>query len=335
MISKLFAIESPSFSAPENLAAEAVLTGCAAPGAAILFLWQNEKTVVIGKNQNPWKECRLEPLFRDKGTVVRRLSGGGAVYHDLGNLNVSFCVSRQEEDIPRQAGIILNALGSLGVQASRSGWNDLEIDGKKFSGHAFYRQGACSCHHATLMLRVDREALEKYLSVSPLKLRSRGVDSVRARVANLAEEYPSLTLPALRAALADAFGMEYGNPVETVCLKDFLPEEKKDRLRTLQAQFSSWEWTFGRRLPFDLEDTARFPWGEAEMLLRVDGGHILDCKCYTDAMDPLWTEGMEQALRGVRFTPPDIRAAFSSLSPALEPGMREDLENMLVKMAEE
>ena len=177
MISKLYVTESRSFSAPENLAAEALLTGRVAPGELILFLWQNEKTVVIGKNQNAWKECRLDALRRDGGTLVRRQSGGGAVFHDLGNLNVSFCVSRADEDIPRQTRVILAALRSLGVQASCSGRNDLEFEGRKFSGHAYYRQGAASCHHATLMLKVDRDALEKYLRVSPLKLSSRGVDA--------------------------------------------------------------------------------------------------------------------------------------------------------------
>ena len=94
MISKLTVAESRSYYAPENLATEAMLTDCVHPGELILFLWQNEKTVVIGRNQNAWKECRAEALRRDGGTLVRRLSGGGAVFHDLGNLNISFCVSR-------------------------------------------------------------------------------------------------------------------------------------------------------------------------------------------------------------------------------------------------
>ena len=335
MISKLYVAESPSFSAPENLATEAVLTGCAAPGEIILFLWQNEKTVVIGKNQNAWKECRLSPLLRDGGTLVRRLSGGGAVFHDLGNLNISFCVSRPEEDTPRQTRVILNALRSLGVQASCTGRNDLEFDGRKFSGHAFYRQGAACCHHATLMLQVDQAALEKYLCVSPLKLRSRGVDSVRARVVNLADRFPALTVPALRGALAQAFGEEYALSPAPFPWEERLTDALRARRQEMQTRFASWEWTFGRRIPFDLAKQARFPWGGAEMQLCVTGGRIRDCKCYTDALDPLWTEGMERALQGVRFAPQEIRAVFSSLPAGEDPRMREDLEQMLLKMTEE
>ena len=334
MITKLKVFESKSVSAPENLATEAVLTENAAPGESILYLWQNERTVVIGRNQNAWKECRHTDLIADGGTLVRRLSGGGAVFHDLGNLNISFCLPRQEEDIPRQTKVILNALESLGVQAACSGRNDLTVDGRKFSGHAYWRQGGFSCHHATLMLKVDEEALEKYLNVSPLKLRSRGVDSVRARVKNLKDLYPQLTIPALSGALKDAFSKEYALPAEPFPWEERLGLSGLERFAALRERFSSWEWTFGRRIPFDLEERERFPWGEADVLLRIDGGRIRNVKCYTDAMDPMWTSGMEEALRDRRFTPEDIGAAFLTLPPGTEPRMREDLEEMLVRMAE-
>ena len=334
MISKLYVTESRSFYAPENLAEEAMLTSAVRPGELILYLWQNEKTVVIGKNQNAWKECRLEALRGDGGTLVRRQSGGGAVFHDLGNLNVSFCVSRAEEDIPRQTQVILRALRSLGIQAERSGRNDLEADGRKFSGHAVFRQGAASCHHATLMLQVDREALEKYLHVSPLKLRSRGVESVRARVVNLKDRYPGLTIPALCAALKQGLSEEYGLPAEAFPASR-LTDADRERMREMQSRFESWEWTFGRRVPFDLEEQVRFSWGEVDLQLHIEGGRILDCRCYTDAMDPLWTEGMEQAVKGVRFTPEGILEAFSALPTGDESQMREDLEELLLKMVKE
>ena len=260
------------------------------------------------------------------------MSGGGAVFHDLGNLNISFCTARAEEDIPRQTRIILNALRSLGVQASCSGRNDLEADGRKFSGHAVWRQGAASCHHATLMLKVDRKALEKYLRVSPLKLRSRGVDSVRARVVNLSDRFPSLTVPALCGALKQAAAEEYGLDAEPYPWEERFAGTGRDRLRTLQERFSSWEWTYGRRIPFDLEEETRFSWGGADVQLHVENGRIRDCRCYTDAMDPLWTEEMEAALRGVRLAEEDIRAAFSALPAGTEPRMREDLEKLILKM---
>lgn len=335
MISKLLVAESRSFSAPENLAAEAVLTELVRPGELVLFLWQNEKTVVIGKNQNAWKECRRETLIRDGGTLVRRMSGGGAVFHDLGNLNISFCVSRQDEDIPRQTQVILNALRALDVQASRSGRNDLEADGRKFSGHACYRLGASSCHHATVMLRVDQEALERYLRVSPLKLRSRGIDSVRARILNLADRYPSLTIPALCDALKNAASETYCLPAEPFAWDKRLTVTERERQRAYRERFSSWEWTYGRRIAFDAEKEARFSWGEADLRLRVESGMIRECRCYTDAMDPLWTEDMEKALIGIRFEPEAIRGAFACLPASPEPAMQNDLQAMLQSMAEE
>ena len=331
MISRLLALESPSFSAPDNLALEAALADNVRPGELILYLWQNEKTVVIGRNQNAWKECRPEALRRDGGTLVRRLSGGGAVFHDLGNLNVSFCVPRAEEDIPRQTRVVLSALRLLGVEASASGRNDLELDGRKFSGHAAFRTARASCHHLTLMLRVDREALERYLCVSPLKLRSRGVDSVRARVTNLADRFPALTLPALRAALKDALSAEYGLPLLPFPAQERLPEREKEAWR---ERFSSWEWTFGRPIPFDLEEEARFPWGVAELRLRVEAGRIRACRLWTDAMDPDWPALAADALCGARFAPEDLRAALGTLPPAPEPGMRDDLERMLLTLCE-
>ncbi len=334
MISKLYIAESRTFSAPDNLATESMLTGRAARGEMILFLWQNERTVVIGRNQNAWKECRLESLNRDGGTLVRRLSGGGAVFHDLGNLNVSFCVPRSEEDIPRQTQVMLSALRSLGVQAARSGRNDLEIDGRKFSGHAFYRQGAASCHHATLMLKVAQEALEKYLRVSPLKLRSRGVDSVRTRVANLTDLYPGLTLSSLCEALEQAFSETYRLRAESFSWEDMLTEADCARQKAERERFASWEWTFGRRIPFDLEEQERFPWGEVDLQLHVENGRIHDCKCYTDAMDPVWTEEMEEALKDVRFTPEDVHTAFSALQTGSDPRMKADLEALLLKMTQ-
>lgn len=334
MISTLYAAESRSLYAPENLAAEAFLTRAAGPGTLILFLWRNERTVVIGKNQNAWRECRLDALTGDGGTLVRRLSGGGAVFHDTGNLNVSFCVSRSDEDIPRQTQVILSALRRLGVEAERTGRNDLETDGRKFSGHACYRLDTSSCHHATLMLQVDREALERYLCVSPLKLRSRGVESVRSRVVNLADRYPSLTVSTLCDALRQALSDEYGLPVLPFPWDEHNSGEEIARRQALRERFASWEWTFGRPTPFDLEERARFPWGEAELQLHLERGRIRACRCYTDAMDPLWTGVMEEALVGVRFAPEEIRAAIRALPPPPEPAMRADLENMLVKLSE-
>ena len=157
---------------------------------------------------------------------------------------------------------------------------------------------------------------------------------MRARVLNLTDRFPSLTIPALCEALKAAFSREYGLPAEDFPWEERLTEADRQARQSLREQFASWEWTFGRQMPFDLEEQNRFPWGEASLQIHVDRGRIRGCRCYTDAMDPLWTEGMTEALRDIRFAQEDIRAAFASLPDGSEPGMREDLKNMLLSMTE-
>ena len=189
-----------------NLALEATLLHQVRPGEEILYLWQNQRTVVIGRNQHAANEGRIQALEADGGHLVRRLSGGGAVYHDLGNLNFTFLTCRRDYDVARQTEVILQAVRALGIPAEKNGRNDLTVDGQKFSGHAYYQTGDQCYHHGTLMVSVDLAPLEGYLNVSPLKLQAKGVASVRARVGNLADFCPGLTIPRLRQALVEAFG---------------------------------------------------------------------------------------------------------------------------------
>lgn len=149
-----------------NLSIEEYLLDTVQPGQMILYLWQNERTVVIGKNQNAWKECRFQELEQDGGHLARRLSGGGAVFHDTGNLNFTFLVPTKDYDLSRQMSVILEAVRSLGIDAQKSGRNDITIDGKKFSGNAFCQKGENSYHHGTLMLHVDTQKVAHYLNVS-------------------------------------------------------------------------------------------------------------------------------------------------------------------------
>lgn len=188
MIKKLSICITDDRNPYRNLALEKYLTLHTEPGECILFLWQNQRTVVIGRNQNCWKECRISRLEADGGFLARRLSGGGAVFHDLGNLNFTFCVCEEDYDVDRQLEVIVQAVRTLGIDARKTGRNDVTADGRKFSGNAFYRSEGHCFHHGTLLVNVDTAAMSGYLNVSPDKLKARGVDSVRSRVVNLCEQ---------------------------------------------------------------------------------------------------------------------------------------------------
>ena len=233
----LVVIRTAHTSPYENLGLEQYLTGQAAPGQCILYLWQNCPTVVIGRNQNVWAECRPEAMEEDGVLLARRLSGGGAVYHDLGNLNFTFIARSALYSVPRHLEVILKSLSLLGIPGEISGRNDLTVRGRKFSGNAFYRSGDFCCHHGTLLVDADLTAMSRYLSVSKEKLASKGVASVPARVVNLKTLAPDLTIDGLCQALIQAFGQVYGASPREISEED-LPSEELSRLADAMDQ----EW---------------------------------------------------------------------------------------------
>jgi lipoate-protein ligase A len=297
VIRKLGLYESGGFDPYRNLAVEQHLLETAGEEQCILYLWQNENTVVIGRNQNAWKECRTALLEEEGGRLARRLSGGGAVFHDRGNLNFTFLLPTAEYDLERQLEVIRRACAALGVAVEKSGRNDLLADGRKFSGNAFYHHEGRSYHHGTLLVDVDMDKLGRYLQPSKAKLAAKGVDSVRARVVNLRELQADISVDALRVALRDAFGEVCGLPVETLRETDL----DAAAVDALTARNQSWEWNYGQRLPFDFSCEARFSWGEARLELAVEYGAVKRAAVYSDAMDWTVAPRLEEALTGCRF----------------------------------
>ena len=159
-------VHNPAF----NLAFESYLLKNNTPDTMIFYLWQNDKTIVIGRHQNPYKECDLEKVKRDNVTVIRRSSGGGAVYHDLGNLNFTFIAGENVYNVDRQCSVIVDALKEFGLNCEVSGRNDMTIQGAKFSGHAYLNHEEMYCHHGTMLVNSDLKILSEYLTVSDVKL---------------------------------------------------------------------------------------------------------------------------------------------------------------------
>lgn len=278
-----------------------------------LYLWQNQHTVVIGRNQNAWKECRLSALEADGGKLARRGSGGGAVYHDLGNLNFTFILPRDAYDLHRQLGVILEAVQRLGIPARFTGRNDLVTeDGAKFSGNAFQFSAQTALHHGTILVSADMGALSKYLAPSKAKLAAKGVDSVRSRVCNLNTLRPGLTIDQVAQAVAAAFAAEYG-PYETQDPQAL----DQGALAALEARFASWEWRLGRRAAFDALLETRFPWGEVSLQLTLRDGRVQEVQAYSDAMDADFIQALAPCLQGADYQPQALAAAVSQLPSPL------------------
>ena len=322
MIDKLWIYEGQSYDPHYNLAVEEYLLESVEPGQCVLYLWQNRNTVVIGRNQNPWKECRTTLLEQEGGHLARRLSGGGAVFHDLGNLNFTFLVCLEDYSVPRQMEVIRSAVASLGIPAEVSGRNDILARGRKFSGNAFYKNGRQAYHHGTLLVAADMEKLGRYLHPSRAKLKAKGVESVRSRVVNLQELNPAVTVDSLKKALKEAFSNVYGLPLEA------LPSAWLDEaaIGQLTERNRSWQWNYGQKLPFTFECEDRFSWGEVQVQLQIEHGIIQNAKLYSDCLEEEMIPQWEMRLSGCRFERQSLKAALSN-----ETQQARDLLNLLLQ----
>ncbi len=283
-----------------NLAVEEYLLERASPAQCILYLWQNENTVVIGRNQNPWRECRTELLESDGGRLARRLSGGGAVYHDTGNLNYTFIAGRDVFDTERQLRTVLDAVKSLGIAAEKSGRNDIIADGRKFSGNAFCIRKNSAYQHGTILVSSDIERLSKYLQVSEAKIRSKGVQSVASRVVNLSELRSGLDINEVADALITSFRKIYNSKADIEeCVRN--KKESREAIEELYCKYSSWAWRYGEAPDFDVSEETRFPWGGVEIGLRLENGVVSEAVVYSDAMNEAYIAGLPGVLKGCRY----------------------------------
>lgn len=265
-----------------NIAVENYLVAQPSPDTVTMYLWKNRRTVVIGQNQNPFSECNVEALEADGGFLMRRRTGGGAVYHDDGNLNFSFVASHDLYDQTRQFSVIQRAVLDFGIVAELSGRNDILTEGRKFSGNAFSRGQHNNLHHGTILIRGNMEDLQRYLKPKPAKLMKHGVSSVKSRVVNLSELNAAITSGSIVPHLKSAFEEVYCGKATEVSFADIIARPEAQRL---YEDFASPEWKYGRWRTFTAQRSAQFDWGGVELSLSVENDIIADVQIASDALD--------------------------------------------------
>ncbi|MGE6110838.1 lipoate--protein ligase A [Aeromonas salmonicida] len=299
-----------------NLAVEECIFRQMDPNQRVLFLWRNANTVVIGRAQNPWKECNTRRMEEDGVTLARRSSGGGAVFHDLGNSCFTFMAGKPGYDKSISTAIVLDALKLLGVSAFASGRNDLLVatqDGdRKVSGSAYRETHDRGFHHGTLLLDADLSRLANYLNPDPKKLAAKGISSVRSRVANLCELLPGIEHQQVSHALIEAFFAHYGARVPP----EHIPPPQLPDLPGFADTFArqrSWEWNFGHAPAFTHQLDERFDWGGVELHFDVEKGVIGRAQIFSDSLDPAPLDALTQRLVGVTYRSDAIAALLGQL----------------------
>ena len=297
-----------------NLAAEEYLLTCTSE--PVFRLWRNAPSVIIGRYQNAAAEINSEYVRAHSIPVVRRLTGGGAVFHDLGNVNYTFIDRKIEgEDTSamfrRFTAPIIKALRLLGVDASLEGRNDLVIDGRKFSGNAVCVHGERVLQHGTLLFSSSVTDLSEALNTRPEKFIGKSVQSNRSRVTNISEHLPQ----AHRHMSVDEFIVYLQGNIagSTGTFRGYTAQEKAAIDRLCREKYSTWQWNFGSSPSYGLNQSRRFPWGFVEVSLDVSGGLIRSCSIRGDYFFTRPTEEVEQALTGLPHSHDAVLTALSAL----------------------
>ena len=302
--------------ATEDFIFRDMLTESELEDTKILYLWRNQDTVVIGRFQNPWKECNTDKMDKDGIKLARRQSGGGAVYHDLGNTNFTFLSGKATYDKSVNNRIITNAVNSFGLNSFASGRNDLLIStsegDKKFSGSAFKETKDRSFHHGTLLINADLTKLSQYLNPDLKKLQSKGITSVKSRVVNLSELNSQINHDLLQEKIIYEFFNEYQNQCAIEILDhDFL--SKQPKLIEHFTRMSDWKWRFGETPQFNHEMSTRFDWGGLDVHLDVHHAKIDKVQIFSDSLHPEMVEKLIECLTNISYDESSIVRAISSV----------------------
>lgn len=241
-----------------------------------LLLWQNKPSVFIGRNQNIYAECRIDYLKKYDVLPVRRYSGGGTVYQDEGNLNFSFICSENQFDEEKYKIMINHALWSLGIESEFNGRNDLLFRGKKISGQAYFQEDHMILYHGTLLFNVNIDMLEKVLSPSQFKLKSKGIASVKSRVMNLIDYFPKLTVENIKQSFIKSF-CEIYQTCEDV---EYINETMLIETQKLESK----EWIYGQCPKWNVILERKLSIGNIEIFMNIQDGYIENIHIYTDSL---------------------------------------------------
>ncbi|QQE79828.1 lipoate--protein ligase [Alicyclobacillus sp. SO9] len=295
-----------------NLAMEEYIVSGMNDDETYLLFYINKPCIIIGKNQNTFEEINPVYVREWELPVVRRLSGGGAVYHDFGNLNFSFITNREVDsfrNFRRFTEPVTSALRELGVDAKMTGRNDIEVDGKKISGNAQFTANDRMFNHGTLMFDVDLEAVTAALNVQADKIESKGIKSVRGRVANIREYLQTdMTIEDFRQKLLHTIFS-----AETVPTYEFTESDWRQIHLIAEHRYRDWDWNYGRSPEFNVRRSKRFPIGKIDIRLDVKNGWVEQCKLYGDFFGTGDMKNIEDRLVKCRYNYADIRKAVEDV----------------------
>jgi len=284
-----------------NLAFEEYVFNQMDKDESYFLLWQNDNAVIVGKHQNTIEEINQEYIRENDIKVVRRLSGGGAVYHDLGNLNFTFIVNdhgQEQFDFQTFTRPLVDALKTLGVNAEFNSRNDIAIDGKKFSGNSQYAKRGRILHHGTILFNSNLATIQSALKVKPDKIESKGIKSVKSRVTNIADYLiEGYTLDDFKTALLKA--MFENDNLETITL---LGEEIRAIEQLKAEKYATWDWNYGKSPQYNLRKERKCDFGLITVLLQVVKGEIREIHFYGDYFGNGDIQELEALFIGVKLS---------------------------------
>lgn len=278
----------------------------------IFMLWRNESAIIVGKNQNTLSEINYEYVKQNKIKVVRRQSGGGAVFHDLGNINFTFisCNDNSFSDFKRFTMPIIDALKNLNIQAEFSGRNDLLIDNQKFSGNAQYNYKNKVMHHGTLLFSSEINDLSSALKVKPSKFIGKSVKSVKSRVTNIANHLEQdMTVLEFKNYLMNFINSKYENN----CLYQLSEEDIDEINKLVEEKYNTWQWNFGHSPKYALNNEIKYPGGNIEFSLNVEKGLIKEIKFFGDFFGKKDVSYIEDLLKNTNHNEASIRSILNNI----------------------